>query len=261
MTHGRRACYMNGCQLPECVAAHTRYCKEYELRTASRTRGLLVDAGPYRERLQRYRDADWSLTRIATACGLSAAAVLGILGGQAHILAATADAIDALTPVPDPRPHVPSLGSVRRLRALVAALHPVHGIVTASGLGGSTVRKLLHHPRPTIYVPTADGAHRAYQALADKTGTSARSGRLAAANGWLPPWAWHDDDLDTPDAEPVLGKHAAAREKAAEVRHLASFGISPEEIAERTGQSVKYVRGQLDGSRAPGWRERQAAAS
>lgn len=261
MTHGRRACYMNGCNRPECVAAHRRYCKSYEVRSASRTHRLLLDAAPYRAILQRYRDAGWSYARLGAACGINEHTARGLLLGQSKVTPAVAARIRAFAPVPDPRPHVPSLGSVRRLRALVAALHPIRDIATAGELGNSTVRKLLHHPRPTIYVPTADGAHRAYQALADKTGSSARSGRLAAANGWLPPSAWSDDDLDTPDAEPALGKHAAAREKAAEVRHLASFGIGPEEIAERTGQSVKYVRGQLDGSRAPGWRERQAAAS
>jgi DNA-binding NarL/FixJ family response regulator len=257
---GSRYCYMNGCSRPQCTAAHTRYCKEWQLRTRYGQRKLLTDAAPYRTVLQRYRDAGWSNGRIGAACRLDASTVRGILAGQAAVNPATAARIDDLRPVPDPRPHVPSLGTVRRLRALMAAGHGAEAVAAATGLGRSTVRRLLSSSASdTVYVGTADAVHQAYLRLSGTAGGSARSLRRAQAAGWLPPSAWTEDDLDTPDSEPVHGKRAVARERAAEIEHLAGFGIPDREIAERVGLTVGYVRDQLDGMRGPGWREKRAA--
>lgn len=247
LQHGRRSCYMNGCNRPECVAAHTRYCKEYEVRTSSRTRTLMVDSAPSRTILELYRDAGWSNSRIAAACSISAASVHDILAGQAVMWQSTADKIRALTPVPDPRPHVPSLGSVRRVRALVAGRHSVMAITAASELGNSTVRKLLHCPRSTIYVATADGAHRAYEALSGLTGTSSRSARTADANGWLPPSAWTHDDLDAPEFEEPVEPELTRAEMRAIAREMTAAGASAARIAERVGKDPRTIfRWRLD---------------
>lgn len=204
--HGTRARYMAGCACTACRTAHTRYCKQYQLRTHNRQHKLTHDATPYRAVLQRYRDAGWSNSRIGAACKISESAVLDILAGQPTILRATAERINGFDiTARDPRPHVPSIGAVRRLRALVAAGHSIDSITQASGLGRSTVRMLLHRARPTIYVATADGAQRAYEALADLPGDSPRSRRAAAKYGWQPPTSWTNDDLDAPEPEPCEG--------------------------------------------------------
>lgn len=256
---GSRNCYQHGCSQPQCIAANSRYCKEYELRTGSRSHRLLIDAGPSRAVLQRYRDAGWSPRRIALACDISRTSVLRILAGRPTIYQSTVERIATTRPTAALRPLVPSLGSVRRLRALVARRHSIAVITTASGVASSTIRALLHHPSDMIYVSTADGVDRAYAALSGCLGDSTRSQHAAERNGWLHLLSWTVEDLDAPEPESANRREALARDRAADVQHLASFGIGAEEIAARVGLSLKYVRNQLDGTRGPGWRERVSA--
>ncbi|MCX4571582.1 hypothetical protein OOK48_35265 [Streptomyces viridodiastaticus] len=115
---------------------------------------------------------------------------------------------------------VPSVGAVRRVRALYALGHFNYEIASAAGTSRDTVCALAGGRWPTIKVAVDDGVRAAYDRLSMSTGQSAKTRLWAQRNGWVPPLAWDDETIDDPDAvphtdvvEPVAteGRNVAAR--------------------------------------------------
>lgn len=94
---------------------------------------------------------------------------------------------------------VPSLGAVRRIRALMA-LGWRHEDVTPL-IGGRSSSHLASHRHKTINAHDWRLVDAAYQHLAAVPGPSAKSRKRAAAKGYVPPLAW--DDIDDPDETPT----------------------------------------------------------
>ena len=103
-----------------------------------------------------------------------------------------------------PSPFVPSLGTARRLRSLVAAGHSWKQLSAELGLSLTWTRRLALDEDGTIRRTTAERVEALFTRLALVPGDSPHAFTVARKNGWAPPLAW--DDIDDPEAEPCLGE-------------------------------------------------------
>jgi plasmid maintenance system antidote protein VapI len=111
---------------------------------------------------------------------------------------------------------VPSVGTVRRLRALYALGWTCVQLGERMGVTKTRVAQLLSGRCITVMPETAEKVADLYRDLsmvvpmdqpAKRRGDSPiheRTRRHARKRGWLPPLAWDDDLIDRPDAEPVV---------------------------------------------------------
>jgi transposase len=162
-----------------------------------------------------------------------------------------------------------SVGSVRRVQALVALGHSLKDIAEATGLNASTVSNWLNRVGPTVLTETADRIADVYarRCMTVPQGWIAeRARRKAERAGWAPPLAW--DDIDDPNclptgvratgpAEPVayrdLDEVVVLRAMHCEdlrltraerfdlVRELHRQGLSDREISRRSGVHARQV--------------------
>ena len=94
---------------------------------------------------------------------------------------------------------VPALGTVRRIRALMALGWSVEAIARESGVAVKTLRNPCHRGQ-SVYRATADAVAECYERLSmtfPEGGYATRNRNLAKRKGWLPPLAY--DDIDAPD--------------------------------------------------------------
>lgn len=166
---------------------------------------------------------------------------------------------------------VPSLGSQRRIRALMALgwtealIGAEMGFVTPS-----TIRGALRNA--TVTARTADRIAEVYERLSMRQGPSARTRMLAQRKGWLPPLAW--DNIDDPNEHPVISAadEFVSVDMVAVQRRIAGDRSITLRLAERTAAyRLLYDRGLLDAdiARAAGcdsetigrWRRREGLLS
>src|SRR5690606_35351289 len=95
-THGTRACYLRGCDHPECARAARRYCKEYRMRILADPTCTGVPTGPAAEHTARLHARGMSYAAIAAAAGVSESTVKR-LAQQRKTSRTTAAAILAVT--------------------------------------------------------------------------------------------------------------------------------------------------------------------
>ena len=156
-------------------------------------------------------------------------------------------------------------------RRRIEALHAVGWSGAELGRRLGVTCQAVYHLRgdQPIFPGTAERVAALYDELwnAPPVGTQVRKTRnWAARNGWLPPLAWDDADLDDPNAEPAVAElprrvHdlpvdevAVARavagdppdrltrqERLEAVRRLTALGVSAEETARRLRTSPRAV--------------------
>lgn len=186
-------------------------CRCEDCRTAERRRKkraatvgkLTVDAAPARAHIRRLLASGASYYSIAatSGCGINTVRNIGS-GIRTEIWASTRNRLLAVTAAPDDKVPVPALGSIRRVRALLAIGHPVLAIQSAAGISHNPMAKLVSGNVANIWQATADAIEAAYGALSNSTGNSPRSIRKAAREGWAPPAAWDGIDMSDPKAFP-----------------------------------------------------------
>lgn len=256
--HGERACYLRGCDRPECVAAHTAYGAQRTRMIAYGRWDPFTDAEPVRQHVRELVAAGLTYTAIETMAGVSAAIVWRLMDGAADrppsirirreaaaaILAVSAEA------VPSPDTRVDGTGTRRRLQALMARGWCPAALAAELGRYGSNVNRILSASL------VRDSTRREVAALYDRlwnkpppSGTkrdaayAARAMQLAAANGWPPPQGWDDEDLDNPAAGPAKGWRRPERTLPAvvaeEAAELIRQGLSRPLVAERLGYASR----------------------
>lgn len=156
----------------------------------------------------------------------------------------------------------PVIGTRRRLHALTAVGWSAHALAERLGVTQGVVAALSTRTK-RVHPSTAAAVRRLYDDLWDQTPPAAgseRARRYAAAQGWPPPMAWDDDDLDDPAATPnhelpvteideVLLERALAgertrvqaRERLSVVAALTGQERSAEEIAQILGLCARSV--------------------
>ena len=256
------------CHCQPCRTVERRYDKHRRV-LAHTGRPLLVDATPAREHLAKLRDAGDAVAVISLQYGIPRHSLEKISSGTwLRIRATTAAKILAIKPgtaASDFR-SVSSLGAIRRVRALMAAGHPLKAIAAEVGMQHTTASNLANGYQATIRHELNERVRKGYVALASSRGTSARSLHRAEREGWRDPVWWEDmGHIDDPTFDPAAAEQELNRDELAalrrkEIEHLASYGFDAEAIAERLGIHVGTVRAILQELRTGQRRDRRAAA-
>jgi len=207
--------------------------------------------------------------QVAREAGVEPATVQRLVKGQVRVRATTAEKIlrvpmNVRVSVGD----VPTVGAVRRIRALYALGHFNRVIAAEAGISRDAVYYLASGKWSTIKVGVDDGVRAAYDRLSMTAGGSWKTRVHAERNGWAPPLAWDDDTIDDPqavartDAEaPVVteGGNVAVRwlmgesvilgrdDRREVIRHLFEWtNDTPEEIAARLDMAPKAAERQWE---------------
>lgn len=116
-----------------------------------------------------------------------------------------------------------SIGSCRRIRALVALGYTQQILSKESGLDPSWISKLaMNNRRQRVNADTAMRVNELYDRLSMTPGPSEAARNRAHRKGWMPPLAWDDDTIDSPEAQPNPGHEEKIGfvEKFLEMREL-----------------------------------------
>lgn len=119
---------------------------------------------------------------------------------------------DAIFSIPLPRAVVasescvPSVGTIRRIQSLMALGWPAYTLSAMLGWERSWTSKVLRG-NGWVRASTAADVAALYVRLQLTPGTSGRARNHAHRNGWVPPFAWDEDSIDDPTAQPNVGAH------------------------------------------------------
>lgn len=224
--HGTVPRYRKGCKCGPCreaVNAARRH--QTRMKAYGRWQPYYVDAGPARRHILALREQGVGYRRAARLADVPVQTVDSLLYGNhdkppsRKIRAVTAAAILAVRPSLDdlpPKALVDAIGTVRRLRALVATGWSQQSLAVRLGMLGSNFRVILQQDRVTAATaravrglyddlwdrPPPEGTHREKMA-------ASRSRGYARGRGWAGPWEWDDDPgphfIDDPLACPAAG--------------------------------------------------------
>jgi AraC-like DNA-binding protein len=263
--HNTTTCYTRyRCRRPECVARANASDRERRRKKREGTYQRYADAAPVRAHVQQILAAGGSRRAIAAHAGVTEKTIRDLLPTRVdgvrmpcrhRMFAENAERILAVPAEDVIPPYAPALGSIRRLRALVADAWPMLRVAPRVGVGSRYVSQLLG--RASVYTDfsvrgtTALSVARAYDELRGKRSTqcgvgikAARYAReLAKTRNWPPTRYWDqfpgaiDDPHFTPDYR------RTRREIVAEDAHWLMSGsrLSRADAAQRIGVSPSYV--------------------
>jgi len=255
-----------GCRCQTCIAGLTRARKR---RTLAQLEGrpATIPAAPVTTHLATLIARGLSAKQIGIAAGVDPCTVIGHAAGKfPRIRRGTAAKLLAVAPQrPSERGVMPATGSIRRIRALYCIGHGPREIAARSGLQLRLIGSLVAGDRNTVRVATHDAVAAVYRQLSTIPGRNDRVRARAQAEGWPGPLDWDDIDDPTGKPEKVIKRHLVklpvAETRAAEIQHLARYGIDATDIADRLEVTASYVRDQLRGDRLPGTRTKQLEAA
>jgi hypothetical protein len=201
--------YVAGCE--GCRQAQTTY-KTWQRRQRAYGRFVpFVDAEPARRRLRDVIDYyGFSSQQLAPYVGVSGWSVANIATGVVkQVRPETAAAVLAIEPLrimredPDLPGSVTSLGSARRLQALMAIGYDCPDLAEEVGSAAISINHWRLRRRPTIAVRFYRRIREVYTDLHTRPGPSPEAAVLARELRYPPPICWDDDDhLDNPPGRP-----------------------------------------------------------
>lgn len=217
------------CRCDGCVAAHNaREARRTKLKAYGRWDTGLVDAAPVKEHIATLQASGLGWKRIAELSGVGNTAISQLIYGRKgsnsdprkgdpvkRIPRAKAEKILAVQPGHDMLRDgalVPSLGSHRRIQALVANGWSLSRIGARLSIAPANMSSLMR--RPHVAKRTHDAVVALFEELwqtpaPTETGhekaAATRARKHAAARRWLPALAWDDPDTDI---EPPAGEEA-----------------------------------------------------
>lgn len=141
-------------------------------------------------------------------------------------------------------PRQPSIGTTRRLRALIALGYSQAHLAQLLDTHQSWISKLVDNPRQKVNAATAARVAELYDRMSMTPGPSDRARGSARRRRWAPPLAWDDDTIDDPTAAPCLGERRPVpfRERYTELREL---GYGDLHIAAKLGIRTESLMRQL----------------
>lgn len=230
---------IRGCSCPPCATERSRYRARRDLLAAT-GRSLTVDAAPAAAHVQQLLGSGGGWNQLHAVSGLSLSTLSDLFRGRREkILRRTAQTVlkirlDDILPGPL---TVPALGTVRRLRALMAIGHSPEAIAEAAGCSVNCFTDIVYgHSADSVRPRTARLVAEAYEHLSARPGAHSLSRRRAAERNWAPPLAW--DDIDDPNERPVTMKASVGDRSRAVIEdtaELAAQGETRERIAARIG--------------------------
>lgn len=256
--HGTRVAYvMDKCRCEPCTIA-SRVAEQKRRR--ERLYGIgpgLVDAQPVRDHLAVLSAAGIGYKRAATIAGVSITTVQAVLyhhsdrpeaGPSKRVKAATAEKLLAVKPsleLVGAGAPVSARGAARRVQALVARGWSQAKLADRIGVTDQRIGPLLRGGAATA--ATVRSINAVYEELWDQAPplathrdrlAASRARNHAARQGWAPPAAWDDIDLDdAPHAFTTHLRRIPAEERLDDVDFLLSTGESLHEAARRCGWS------------------------
>lgn len=251
---------MNGQQCARGTCTRVRdggpYCRHH--RELLRSTGMvgIYDTTAARDHLQSLYARGLSVDKVARQAGLAVSSVWRIgVGRSKRARAETLRKILALDIDTARARSVSSLGTRRRVQALVRIGWPYSELTRRTGLGATTLRKVIYRPRLTVGV--AEKVAEVYRELAQRPGPSVRATTLAKRQGFLSPAAW-GDEIDDPCARPNVSGYDESRvqaymagdrpdgltraDRAEAAARLVNGGLTPLGAARALGTSAMRVR-------------------
>lgn len=227
-----------------------------------------------RRHIQALLDAGVPLAGIAWHCGLNRKTIQWVASGRAEagvppgyrLEPVHAERILALVALPlhggaDNGQPVPAVGTVRRLRALMAAGHPAADLAGHLHVAAQTVTAITDSNPDTVPASLARSAAALFLRLEMTTGGCQESRRRANRRQWAPPLAWDADQIDTPEAKPDFGAQARRPGFLATYSELRAWGFTDVRIAEHMGVQASSLLRQMNRYDLPASDELTAAAS
>lgn len=213
----------SGCRCADCRAANTANANRiYQMKAMGRWQPY-VDAAPVRAHVAELMRQGYPAKRIARLAGVAPATIGRLIAGCGRVRASTAQAILSVGAGLDSLParaRVDGTGTRRRVQALVAVGWSLARLAAEAGIARSQFQLLVH--AEGVSAGTARAVRVLYSALWDQPPPSATARERQAADasrawasreGWPPPAAWDDDELDDPSGWPA--RKARRRTRAA----------------------------------------------
>lgn len=181
-------------------------------RDRARGRARYVPAEPVRRKLQQFLDADVPVRALSRSSGLSAPALRAIVDGERDVVQRrTAEYVSRLTLTgvyeQQQSGHVPKVGAVRRVQALMAMGWTRNHITEA---GATSLPRVLSGPGNLITLEKWREIKDVYDQLGMTPGPSPETKGHARSRGYSPPLAWDDSTIDNPHARPHIDVPVAA---------------------------------------------------
>lgn len=133
---------------------------------------------------------------------------------------------------------VSNVGSVRRLRALQTMGYTHDMLAEHSGLCSHTINRIIMEKKFQVKAATARTVEELFSRLQlvppPETVAIKRARLRAQRRGWAPPFAWDEDTIDDPNAEPDLGKNSKT-DWLEDYEELKAMGLDFDVIAARLG--------------------------
>lgn len=217
--HGYARYRLDGCRCYACGFAASQYREAVEHARRRGTWQPWTDAAPVRAHIERLRSCGMGVRVIASVAGVRRQRLQAILSGrpergtgpQKQVRPALAAAVLAVEPTLDnlgAKAVISSLGTTRRLQALVAQGWPMMHLAHQLGWAPGNFSVLMK--QPTVIVATARLVRDAYAQLwnadpaeygATQVGIT-RAKQYARRAEWAPTGAWDEETIDDPAARP-----------------------------------------------------------
>lgn len=241
-----------------CHACYMRYLERQH--AYGRFESVYVDAEPIREHVVDLLEAGLSRRRIAELAGLNRKSLNWLLNGRSErgtgpakrITRTNADKFlavkipETIAAIAPDAALVDSIGSIRRLRALVAFGWPVEHLADElqGEVGRCTVHELVRGGRTQCLARTARSISGLFNRLQLEPGPSPRSRSTALKRRWALPLQWDEESIDDPKALPEQVRYSEpkarrrgsfdSRELRIErVRELTRAKLSASQIAQQ----------------------------
>jgi hypothetical protein len=218
--HGYARYKLDGCRCNVCGFAVSEYTRQR--RNAIRRGTWRVEADLVRAHVRSLAAAGMGRRRVAAVAGVSESTLSRHLygyGGRPAPATMRHDlAQKLLAVVPDLAPYarIPGVGTVRRVRALVAIGWSLTELAERMGWSLANLCDLVSCRSDDVAVRTAQLVAKLYGRLSMTPNAGPLSGRaraMARRKGWVPPLAWNEGAIDNPRARPrgipLVGEVAA----------------------------------------------------
>ncbi|QGN33959.1 hypothetical protein [Microlunatus sp. Gsoil 973] len=250
-----------------------------------------VDAAPVREHVRRLLDAGLTKPQIGRRSGIAPNTITALMEGvhgrgpSLRVRRTTAGQLLAVEPElvgPEDGGWVDPIGTMRRLRSLVALGWLVKVLAQKSALPANTFWPILDERATVIRVGTRDRVISLYEQLTRQPAPPPSMGSTwarnrAARRAWPLPCVWSGNGIDAPDARPVDAHYPKAtpgsqsfrvliapetvRQWAAVVEHMLDDdpGLSTAQVAARFDRAASTISAALRRAGRPDLRDRLAA--
>lgn len=262
--------YTSGCRCHRCTDDHRIYNRNRAKLIAYGQWNPLTSNDTVRTHLRQLSAAGIGRRRVSELTGISYSTLRHVGKGErmrpenvAAILALTVDNTSPADGV-----FIDGTGTVRRVQAMIAA-----GYGIAAQAKNAQVKARSYNYMLQVRSVTARNARMVAAVFETLSGTPApdspvakRARNWAAREGWVPPLAWDDTDIDDPDAVPNVGAHTddiidevavaevlAGRVRFADLREQEKLALFRDHLADWTYNRIMDLL-RVSGATVQKWR-------